>query len=333
VYARVGLDGRVIGDEMHVTPDSGFAGRATVAWSGSAVGLAYSKDREDVFFQLLGPGGEALTGPALISDPAAVAEPLGMAWSGSAFGLVWRDGRDAACTDILTCECELYMARMDEAGAEIAQETRLTDVEGAAFLTAGPVWTGSEYAFSWANWALDFSWSSYYFSRVDVEGQSVGSDAAMPGFVSGVAWTGSGFCMVWSGAGPDDTNPGFGLFDDQGVMTGDEILLRDDAHYAGAPAVVWTGSGFGLMWSDGRDWGCMENSPEPGDCSTDLYFSYADADGNTEWSEVRITQRDSEMSPTAPAVTWTGSEFGAAWVEALDSTNVFVYFQIISFCD
>ena len=77
----------------------------------------------------------------------------------------------------------------------------------------------------------------------------------------------------------------------------------------------------------------MENTIELGDCSTDLYFSSADANGNIEWSEVRMTRRESEILATAPSLVWTGSVFGAAWIEAIDSTNVFIYFQIISFCD
>ena len=332
-YVRVGLDGRTVGDEMHITPDSGFLGRPSVIWSGSNIGLAYSANREEIFFVLLGPTGEILADPALLSEPPGVAESLGMTWTGSEFGLVWRDGRDSSCSDILSCETDLYLARVDSTGVEVADETRLTDVEGAAFMTADPVWTGSEYAMAWANWSLDFSWSQFYFSRMDAEGHKVGADLALPVFVSGIVWTGSRFGITYHDPGPDDYNPRFGLLDAQGEIVGDEVLLRNDPHYAGAPAVAWTGSGYGFVWSDGRDWGCMENTIELGDCSTDLYFSSADANGNIEWSEVRTTRRNSEISATAPSLVWTGSEFGAAWLEAIDSTNAFIYFQIISFCD
>ena len=85
---------------------------------------------------------------------------------------------------------------------------------------------------------------------------------------------------------------------------------------AGTSAVAWTGTEFGVVWSDGSD-----GSPE-------LYFARFDTSGNKIGTDVQLT---SGSTARAPSLVWNGTGFGLAyqvqgaavevWFVRLDSTG------------
>jgi hypothetical protein len=332
--ARVDTNGRIIGETLQLSTGSGFHGDLSISWSGSEVGFAYAMNYEQVFFALVDPLLGEMGDPVLLSDPSALALAPGVTWNGTEFGILWMDGRDAGCAELSGCETELYFSRVGPDGVRIGTESRLTDVDGVAWRTsARPLWTGSGYGFAWGNWALDFSWSRYFFSRIGADGSRMGDDVAMPGFVSGMAWSGSEFGAAWSETASAYRNLTFARLNPQGEMAGEAVMFRHDTHAVGGPGLAWIENGFGMAWSDGRDWGCTENSAVIGDCSTDLYVSFTDPLGNIRWNDVRLTSRNTEILAFAPGLAWTGDQLGIAWMEGTDPSHVYVYFEVVSFCD
>ena len=76
------------------------------------------------------------------------------------------------------------------------------------------------------------------------------------------------------------------------------------------PSFVWTGSNYGVVWSDARD----------GD-KTEIYFATLDKEGNKTTSDTRITNTPILIS-TNPEIVWNGSSFGIVYNEYSDVLSV-----------
>jgi len=81
------------------------------------------------------------------------------------------------------------------------------------------------------------------------------------------------------------------------------------------PAVIWTGTEYGVVWHDWRD----ENF--------EIYFTRLDSLGRKLVWDVRIT--DDPANSRDPSLVWTGTEFGTAWADDRDGSFE-IYFARIS---
>lgn len=88
----------------------------------------------------------------------------------------------------------------------------------------------------------------------------------------------------------------------------------------GNPALVWSGSGYGIVWHDYRKGG----GPE-------VYFAKADQAGKKTVNDVMLSSNNINKISYSPAIAWTGSQYGVVWSEysRLDSENAngcYLYF-------
>jgi len=99
------------------------------------------------------------------------------------------------------------------------------------------------------------------------------------------------------------------------LKIGTETRVSENGSSSLNPSLSWTGSEFGVSWSDSRH----------GD--NEIYFARLTAAGDTAGQEVRVTY-DSGGS-WATSLAWSGSEFGVAWYDFRDSDNE-IYFNRIT---
>ena len=131
-----------------------------------------------------------------------------------------------------------------------------------------------------------------------------------------LAWTGSEFGVSW-----DDWRTGypeiyFTRISATGERIGSEVRVIDESDHARYSSIVWTGSEFGVSWSDFRD------------REDEIFFARLSADGSPIGANVRLTDDtvESQWSVTA----WTGSEYAVVYQQNTWSGPTNLYYSRIS---
>jgi hypothetical protein len=89
-----------------------------------------------------------------------------------------------------------------------------------------------------------------------------------------------------------------GLCDAPENLAADTRVTNDSATSSAAD-MVWTGSEYGMVWSDSRQ------------ANTEIYFAKLNALGEKTTSDIRISWGSGGSEE--PELAWTGTEFGVAW--------------------
>ncbi|MFH1434967.1 MAG: DUF4215 domain-containing protein [Pseudomonadota bacterium] len=218
------------------------------------------------------------------------------------FGIAWHDGRSGMSSG------EIMFARISPAGEKLSADIQITD-NWAASLFPSLVYTGSEYGVAWED-----SMSAYtdiFFTRIDDEGGTIGpviqvTNATYSSDLPSLVYTGSEYGLAWDDA-RDTGGSGnldriyFAKLDDEGSKTTGDIMVTSRNVSSDQASLVFTGSRFAIAWRDNRSG------------NQDVYFTIFDMDGATIVDDARIT--DASTDSTAPALAFTGSEYGVAWLE------------------
>jgi len=187
------------------------------------------------------------------------------------------------------------------------------------------VWTGSEYGIAWLT-QPDLETTTVTFARLDpgavllAPGAPIASNRGTEGFDGGsgqfLAWTGSGYGLVWTDSRDGNLEIYFARLSESGEKLGQDVRLTDDPNSSSTPGLVWDGFAFGVVWVDTRD-----------ELSRSIYFVRIDPEGRKLSKELRVQGVLSESY--SPALAWSGSEYGIAWVDWRDS-NQEIYFARVS---
>ena len=121
-------------------------------------------------------------------------------------------------------------------------------------------------------------------------------------FFSSIVWTGDEYGISWIEEQYRDYEIYFARFDQSGYKIGSEARVTWDPAMSSLPSLVWTGSEYGISWTDERNG------------YTEIYFARLDRSGNKIGSDIRITW-DNEISFFS-SIVWTGKEYGIAWLDA-----------------
>ncbi|MFQ5720541.1 MAG: MopE-related protein, partial [Acidobacteriota bacterium] len=116
-----------------------------------------------------------------------------------------------------------------------------------------------------------------------------------------VAWTGNEYGVAWRDERDLNMEIYFALVSADGVKLTGDLRITNDAASSFAPALVWTGTEFGVAWVDNRNG------------NKEIYFNRLDAAGLTAGADVRLTA-DAGTS-IQPSLVWTGAEYGVAWTD------------------
>jgi hypothetical protein len=128
------------------------------------------------------------------------------------------------------------------------------------------------------------------------------------------AWDGSAYGVVWRDWRDGNYEIYFARVAPDGSVLVPAARVTNQAATSEAPSIAWTGSEYGVAWSDSRT------------TTSDIYFSRVSMDGIVLLT-AQITNNASASS--YPSLAWTGSEYGVSWQDTRDG-NSEIYFNRIS---
>ena len=130
-----------------------------------------------------------------------------------------------------------------------------------------------------------------------------------------LAWTGSEFGVSWYDYRDGNYEIYFARVSSSGAKLGSDLRVTSDASSSSYPSLAWTGSEFGVSWSDNRDG------------NWEIYFARVSSSGSKLGDDLRVTSAAGWSE--YPSLSWTGSEFGLSWMDNRDG-NAEIYFARIS---
>jgi hypothetical protein len=196
-FARIGVDGQKIGDDVQITTNSDSFG-PELLWTGSEYGLAWIRDPDgansSLRFTRLNAEGMTIGEEVEVSTDGGYSVLWdGLAWTGSEYAIAFTSDRGG--------NREVYLARLDASGVEIGEEQQLTfDSEMA--MHASLVWNGEEFGLVWADESI-LDPADIYFSRVDAFGNVQSSevvrmtDTPEDSIYPRIVWTGREYGVFW----------------------------------------------------------------------------------------------------------------------------------------
>jgi hypothetical protein len=129
-------------------------------------------------------------------------------------------------------------------------------------------------------------------------------------YLPSLAWTGSELGAAWHTA----HDIVFARLTSDGELAFDEVVVRASSNAVRDPELAWSGSLYGLVWSEWLEW------------SHQIYFSTLTSEG-TASTPVRLSASDHDSRK--PRITWTGSVFGIVWQSELVPLDWSVRFAAI----
>lgn len=284
----------------------------SIAWDGSAYGIAWRDDRNgngEIYFARVASDGAVIVPARRITNATAASDHPSLVWTGSEYGLAWDDFRDG--------RFQIYFNRLAADGTP--QDTDSTPFPHASSRERTPslVWAGAGDALSWEDDrdALGGG-GEVYFGRLDVAGDPVGSclrvstNDGLGSRTPSLAWTGTEYGIAWSDLRNTYEEIYFGRVSSTGSRIGGDVWISSNSNTYGctSPSLAWTGSHFGVAWYD-----YTVGTPR------DVYFAAISSDGVKIGSDIQVTNASS-MS-YFPILVWTGSEFYLAWRESLSNSD------------
>ncbi len=128
-----------------------------------------------------------------------------------------------------------------------------------------------------------------------------------------IVWTGHGLGVAWTDDGTGIEEILFARLDPTGTPVGAPSRVGEPPHASSSPSLAWSGSEFGLAWSDSI-----------GGRST-IMFRRISADGAAMGLNVL---RMPYTGSTSPSLAWTGSEYGLAWMEGGSAARTLLFGRI-----
>ncbi|MBI4091003.1 MAG: hypothetical protein HY422_03185, partial [Candidatus Komeilibacteria bacterium] len=285
-----------------------------LTWTGSEYGVIWAdctaaNNDWEIYFSRLDRSGKKIGQDLRLTNAVGFSAYPSIAWNGDEYGFVWHDRRyDSG---------DILFARINRYGYKIGTDVRLTTHPSSSqspFIT----WTGSEYGVTW----YDYRDGNYevYFTRMDRTGVKIGSDIrvttnAYQSYNPVLSWNGNGYGISWYDTRNGSTEIYFAKLSPDGTKLTPDIRITNASDSSMYPSLSWTGSAYGLAWYDRRDG------------NNEIYFTMLDVNGVKLQIDQRLTT-DAGNSQY-PALRWTGSRFGLAWLDNRTGASE-VYFTSIT---
>jgi hypothetical protein len=240
-FARIDAAGNEIGDDLRVTDAPGQSYRPALAWDGTSYAVTWNDDRagnQEIWFQRIttdgGLGGDAVRvtnsmGSSLFSDLAA---------SENGFGVVWNDDRDGTT--------RAYFQRLSEAGAPIRMPSQVGPNDGGSY-GASIEWNGTEFGVSFTQ---EVGGAAADGARIGTEVRMRDADGGSD--VSSLAWNGTEWVVAWRDNRDDPTGGEIYYANVGAGGPGPASNLTMDSADSTVPAIVWSGTLFGVGWHSVR---------------------------------------------------------------------------------
>jgi len=296
----------IVGD-VRVTDAPRESENPAVAWTGTEYGVVWQDGRDEnfeIYFTRLDSLGQKLVWDVRITDDPAHSWWPSLVWTGTEFGVAWADDRDG--------DSEIYFARISSTGVKLGEDVRITS-EGDSG-NPSIAWTGTEYGVAWLD-DRDGD-PEIYFTRIGSSGVKLGEDVRITetsGFTRfpSLVWTGTEYGVAWMDGSYNGWDIYFARLNSNGVKQGLDVQVTDASGSAKNPSLVWSGTEYGLAWSEG------------GYEQQEIYFARLSSSGVKQGNSLRIT--NNSWDSRDPSLVWTGSEYGVAWE---DGRGVYTYRDI-----
>lgn len=315
-FARLDKSGNKIGNETKITDDLTGPHEArypSLAWNGTGYGTSWDLNSSKVFFtQIDGDGSKKGNHTDMEGTFPGNAFWSRLIWSGSKYGLL-RDTYDKPIDNKIISILEIDGTKTvaDKKVASLTQPDNFVDSRLA--------WTGSEFGMIWGKVANE---TGIYFTRIDAEGNKIGSEIKVAPAINlfanygmmDLVWNGSGYGVCWVDSGADKLY--FTRLDPSGNNIGANIEVTS-AFAPYWPSLTWNGSQYGIAWGQGK-----------------LYFAAIGADSQKIGDDIEISS-SSELPGSAEKVSlaWTGSGYGASWsnyvIDGSNNSNFEIFFNRI----
>jgi hypothetical protein len=229
---------------------------------------------------------------------------MDIAWNGQEFGVVAAD----------LASRTLIFERRNQIGDAIGPPVTVSPYCEDGQFDPNLVWTGQEYGLVWST-ACGAGGNRLVFQRLDRFGSSIGGQTSISrsGGMPQVVWNGAGFAFVWYESRVEAS--GLGVFFAQigrlGATAVRPQLVSPSTPPPGGcpslsvdpPAIAWTGSEYGVIWSDSRFSSCGMGSDE-------IFFRRIGTNGIPVAPEVRLTFDTVRSMSWRNYLAWDGSGFG-----------------------
>ena len=294
--------------EIRITNALGDSEQASLAFSGSEYGLVWTSQvsvpNSVKYFSRISAEGVKV-GEDMIFTNAWSPITSSLVFTGSEYGVVWSAFPDESY--------EIYFARISEDGVKTGEDTRITNFPGesATYNKKSIAFSGSEYGVVWH----DNREGNYevYFARISADGEKTGDDVMITHFSSSdsrfpaIAFGSSEYGVVWWRHDSDDTYAiYFARISSEGNKIGGNVKVTDllpRFAWAGVmPSIAWTGSEYGITYSNDFDW--------------EIFFSRVSASGEKIGDDIKIS--NGRTGTWNSSLVYTGDHYAVAWNDIRD---------------
>jgi hypothetical protein len=245
-FVRLDASGNTLGSE--VVLGSCFANVPTtaLAWNGYEYAVVWSDASSEVRFARLDASGVPAAGAVQLSDGSGTSRAPSVAWTGSEYSVAWQD-RDGAN------QWQIYFTRVDATGVESGGEAAVTDTPAPS---RWPSLVRSDAGYGVAYNEGTGGSRLVWLTRLDASGSPVGGATQVSDLPTAssrrpsVAWSGAEYALVWHDLRHVEGEVYFTRVAASGNEIGSETRLTDNAADSVARGLVWTGTGFGVVWDE-----------------------------------------------------------------------------------
>jgi hypothetical protein len=279
-----------------ITSDPQDSRYPALSWSGAHFAIAWrDSTASTIQVQLLSPAGAVLHQAQVAATFGGYDIPRSL-WTGS---------EHAVLAEADTGQTRTALARFGDDGVPTAGPVIVAnctgDCNGAAF-----AWNGNGYGLVWA----DSTGTTIRFGLRDSAGATLGGVTMIgtgqnPFDRLEVVWTGAEYAVVWVDGRTTPPRIYFDRLDAGGVLQGAEVAVSVAGVPGGSPSLVWTGSGFALVWDESP-----QNYPQNN--TMPCYLTLLDPTGAITYGPAVFDHG------YAPRIAWTGSDYAVALTTGAD---------------
>jgi hypothetical protein len=311
------LDDGSVASEILVSGTSDNEFSPSFTWTGSTFPTVYMH-LGDMVYRLLDAEGATLVSETVVDpyvDPVVKYTPE-LVWSGSELGASWLGVDWAAHT------WTFHFSRLGLDGTLTAPgDQTLVSGSGIPVHNSNLAWTGSEFVSIY--YVDDDDVTGIRMARASAGGVPVGTAVEMTytelGSIQvGSAWSGSEFMYAYQAVASTSELLRARRVTPVGGDVGAAITLGDATYPHATPCLSWTGDGYGATWVEDRAG------------SGTLLLARMSPTGAITELPLQLTDRDVHSDYGPDKLVWTGTAFGAAWV---DDTTRQVFLTFAGYCE
>jgi hypothetical protein len=250
--------------------------------------------------------------PAQFMGGPAAAYRSSMAWNGKDYGTAWMEYSGSG---------RPYFRRFFADGTPNGPAVIISTMQSDG--SPKIVWNGNGYGVAWKSY--DGSYYQVYFARLDMTGNIIsgptkvsfaGMTETAHSFNLDMAWSGSGYCVVWTDARNGNNDIFATLLDNSGEITYSDTAISTASSFQDLPRIAWStaqGGMYQIVWMDYR--------------SGTEYQIYGDTLSPDNWTFgwCQLTYDPASYFALYPVAASMGNGMGMAWDDTRDG-NEEIYF-------